>query len=83
MTVDWEITIGITVHDEMSNLKQKGLGDGKLRHKLRTRFGMICCQECINDSEVGGAVEFKFKRRYKTPRTSHETTLVHLRFELL
>jgi len=60
--VNWEVIIGITIHDEMSNLRQKGAGSGQLRQELRARFRMIYHQEGINDSEVGGAVKFKFKR---------------------
>lgn len=30
--VNWEITIDITIHDEMSNLRKKGAGGGPLRH---------------------------------------------------
>ena len=81
--VGWEVTIGVTIHDGMSELRQKGAGGGYLRHELRTRFGTICQQESINDSELGAMVEFKFKRCYKTPRASHEIKLVHLRFEQL
>lgn len=81
--VGWEVTVGVTFHDEMSNLSQKGVGGRKLRHELRARFGMICCQECINDSKVGGKVELKFKRHYKTPNTHHKTTPGYLRFEHL
>ena len=76
--VGWEITIGVTVHDEMPNLRQKGAGSENLRHELRARFGAICCQESIDGPELGGTVRFEFKRCYKTPRANHETTLVHL-----
>lgn len=37
---------------------------------------MICHQECINDSEVGGMIEFKF-------RASHKVTLGCLIIEQL
>jgi len=57
--------------------------DEHLRHKLRERFGIIYCQESLDGPKFGGMVEFEFKRCYKTPRASHETTLVHLRFEQL
>ena len=81
--VGWEVTVGITVHDGMSDLRQKGADDGHLRHKLRTRFGMICCQESINEPKLRGTVEFKFKKRYKIKRAAQQTTLGHLRIELL
>lgn len=54
-----------------------------LRHKLRARFGEICCQESIDGLELGGMIEFEFKRCYKTPGASHETTLIHFRFRQL
>lgn len=69
------MTVGVTVHDMMSNLRQRGADGRQLRHELRARFGTICRQEGINDSKVGGMVEFKFKRCYKIPRASHEETL--------
>jgi len=65
----------------MSNLRENGVGGGHLRHKLRARFGAICRQESIDGLELGGIVRFELKRRYKSPRANHETTLVHLRFE--
>jgi len=79
--VGWEVIVGITVHDKVSNLTQRGVDNGKLIHELRDRFGTICRQEGINDSEVGGMVEFKFKRCYKIPRASHEATLGCLRIQ--
>lgn len=81
LRVGLEVTIGVTIHDEMSKLRKKEGGGWQLRHELRAKFRTICCQECINDSEVGETVELKLKRCYKTPRTSHETTLGRLGFE--
>lgn len=81
--VGWEVTVGVTILDKMSDLRQKGVGGGHLRHELRARFGSMCRQERIDEPELEGIVEFEFKRRYKTPGASHETTLVRLRFEQL
>ena len=81
--VGWEVTVGVTIHNEMSNLRQKGAGSRQLRHEVRAIFVTIYRQECINDSEVWGTVEFKFKWHYKNPRDSHETMLLHLIFKLL
>jgi len=78
--VGWEVIVGVTVHDGISDLRQKGVGGRNLRHKLRARFRAIYCEERNDDSELGGTVGFEFKRCYKTPRASHVTTLVHLRF---
>jgi len=46
--VGWEVTIGVTIHDEMSDLRPNGVGDGHLRHDLWARFGKICRQESID-----------------------------------
>lgn len=73
------MTIGVIVHDGMSDLRKMGVGGGHLRHELRERFGTIYCQEFINGPELGGMVEFEFIRSYKTLGASHRTTLVHLR----
>ena len=78
MLVGWEVTVGVTFNDKMPNLRQRGVGGRQLRHELRARFGMICCQGCINDLKMGGMVKFKFKRHYKSPKARHETTLVRL-----
>jgi len=81
--VGWEVTVGVTVHDKMSNLRQRGAGDGQSRHELRVIFGMSYHQEGINDSEVGGMFELKFKRCYKIPRANHDAMLVCVRIEQL
>ena len=70
--VGWEVTIGVTVHDGMSDLRKKRAGDGHLRHELRARFGTICHQERINGLELGGTVEFEFKKRYKIQRATQK-----------
>lgn len=54
--VGWEVTVSVTVHDKMFNLRQIGAGGGQLRHKLRAIFGTIYHQEGINDSEEKGKV---------------------------
>jgi len=79
--VGWEVTVGVIVHDKRSNLRQKGAGNGQLRHELRTRFWTIYRQGSINDVEVGGRVEFKFKGCYKTFRASSKVALGCLRIE--
>jgi len=75
------VIVDVTVHEKRSNLRQKGAGGGPLRQELRARFGTICHQEGINDSEVEGMVEFKFKHYCKIPWGSLEATLGCLRFE--
>ena len=58
--------------------------DGKqLRHKVKIRFGTICHQSHINESNMGGMVEFEFKRAYKSQVALHRTTLGILRIQLL
>ena len=68
MQVCWEVTVGVTIHDEMSDLRPNGASGGHLRHELWENFGKICYQESISGPKLGGRVEFKFERRYKTNR---------------
>jgi len=67
----------------MFDLRPNGEGDGHLKQKLWASFGKIYCQGSIDGPELGGTVEFEFKRCYKTPRASQQTTLGHLRLERL
>lgn len=41
--VGWEVTVDVTVHDGMSDLRPNGVGGEHLRHNLLARFGKICC----------------------------------------
>lgn len=41
MQINKEVTIDITVHDKMPELRQKEVGGGHLRHKVITRFETI------------------------------------------
>lgn len=36
--VGWEVTIGVTIHDRMSNLRPNRVGGGHSRHALWARF---------------------------------------------
>lgn len=40
--VGLEVTIGVTVHENMSNLRQIRVGGNQLTHELRAIFGTIC-----------------------------------------
>lgn len=60
------MTIGVTIHDGMLDLRPNGEGCRHLRCDLWDRFGKICRQESINGSKLGGMVEFKFERHHKT-----------------
>ncbi len=66
--VGWEVTVGVTIHDGMFDLKPNGAGNGNLRRELWARLGKIYCYESINGPNLGGTVEFKFERNYKTQR---------------
>ena len=70
MWVGWEVTVGIVVHEGMSDLRPNGAGGGYLRQELWARFQKIFYQENIDGPKLGGTAEFKFKRCYKTPRAS-------------
>jgi len=67
----------------MLDLRPNGVGGKHLRHDLWARFGKICHQGSINELDLGGAVEFKFKKHYKLQGAAQKTTLGHLRIELL
>ncbi|MCY6488242.1 hypothetical protein, partial [Actinobacillus pleuropneumoniae] len=77
------MTVEVTIHDGMLDLRPNGVGGRHLRCDLRARFGKICHQESINGPKLGGMVEFEFKRLYKTQRAAQQTTLGHLRIERL
>ena len=73
--VGQKVIVEVTIHD--------GMLDRHLRHDLWERSGKICRQGSINEPDFGGAIEFKFKRHYKLQRATQQTTLGHLRIELL
>ncbi len=77
------MTVCVTVHDKMSNLRKGGAGDGQLRHAVRTGFGTIYCEYSINGPNMGGMVEFEFKKAYKSQVAIQRTTLSVLRIQLL
>lgn len=59
--INKELTIGVTVHDKTPELRQKEVGSGNLRHKVKTRFRMIYHQYSINEPAKGGMVEFELQ----------------------
>jgi len=77
------VTVEVAIHDGRLDLRPNGAGGRNLRCNLWARFEKICCQESINEPKLGGTVEFKFKKRYKTQRVAQQTTLGHLRIERL
>lgn len=81
--IGYEVTVGVTVHDKMVELRQNGVGSRQLRQQLWTIFWQICHQRSIDGPDFGGTVAFEFDKRYKIARASHKTTLGHLRFEQL
>ena len=81
--VGWEVTIGVTIHNGMSNLSPNGVGNEHLRRDLWEIFWKVFFQESIDGPKLGGMIEFEFKRCYKTQRDSQQTTLGHLRLEHL
>jgi len=83
MQVGQKVTVGVTIHDVMLDLRPNGAGGRNLRHDLWVRFGKICHQGSINALDLGGMVEFKFKRHYKLQRATQKTKLGHLQIELL
>lgn len=77
------MTIGVTIHDGMFDLRLNGVDGGHWSHELGARFWKIYHQEGINDLKLGGTVEFEFEGCYKTQRASQWTTLGHLVIEHL
>lgn len=83
MRVGQKVTVEVTIHNGMLDLRPNGAGGRHLRHDLWEIFGKIYHQGSINDPDLGGTVEFKFKRPYKLQRAAQQTTLGQLRIEQL
>lgn len=64
------MSIGVTIHDVMLDFRPNRVGDRDLRFDLWVRFGKIYHQWSINELDLGGMVEFKFKRCYKLKRAA-------------
>ena len=77
------MTIGVTIHDVMLDLRPNGAGGRHLRCTLWEIYGKIFHQGSINELDLGGTIEFEFKRHYKFQWVTQQTTLGHLRIELL
>ena len=69
--IDKQVTVGVTIHDKMSKLRQKGAGGRKIRFELRATFGTIYPKSRINDSNKGGMAEFEFQQAYKSQLVIH------------
>ena len=65
-----KVTIEVTIHNGMLDLRLNGAGGRHLRCNLWASFGKIFCQESINEIELEGTTKFKFKKRYKIQRIS-------------
>ena len=63
--VGWNMTVIVTIHNVMLGLRSNGAGDRHLRRILWVRFLEIYRQSSINGLNMGGMVEFEFKRPYK------------------
>ena len=81
--VGWKVTVIVTIHDVMLVLRPNGVGSKHSRWTLWGRFLKISSQLSINGQNVGGTIEFKFKRLYKLQRVVQLTTHGNLRTELL
>lgn len=77
------MTVEVTIHDGMLDLRPIGADGRHLRHDLWEIFRKICRQGSINKSDLGGTVEFKFEKHYKLQGAAKQTTLGNLRIELL
>ena len=74
--VGWKVTVVVNIHDVMLDLRPNAAGGRHLRCALWERFGKICHQGSINGPNLGGTIEFKFKRAYKLQRTAQYKTLI-------
>jgi len=83
MQVCRKVTVRVTIHDLMVDLRPNGVGGRNLRQILWGRFLKIYCQSRINGLNVGGRVKFKFNRQYKLQVAIQQTTLGKLKIELL
>ena len=63
--VGQKVTIEVTIHDGILDLRPNAVGGKHLRLDLWARFGKICCEGTINEPDLGGTVELKFKKHYK------------------
>ena len=55
------MTVEVTIHYGMLDLRPNGVGGRHLRRDLWTRFGKINHQGSINELDLGEMVEFKLK----------------------
>lgn len=78
-----KVTVIVTIHDVMLVLRSNGVGSRNLSQDFWDRFGKIYRQGSINEPDLWAMVEFKFKKRYELQRDAQQTTLGHLRNELL
>ena len=74
--VGWEVIVGVTVHDKMSDLRPNGVGGGNLRQKLWARFGKIYHQETIDGLKWGERLNLNSKGAIKFKGLSSEQHLV-------
>lgn len=81
--VGQKVTVEVTIHNVMLDLRPYEGGGRHLRHDLLVRFGKICGQGSINEFDLGGTIEFEFKRHYKLQRFSQQKKLRHLWIEQL
>lgn len=70
------MTVGITIHDKMSNLRPNGVGGGNLRHELWERFWKIYHQRSINGLKLGERSNSNSKGAIKLKGIASEQHLV-------
>ena len=77
--VHQKVTVKVIFHDLMVRLWPNGAGGRHIRRNLWIRFLKIYRQSSINGPNVGGLVEFEFKRRYKLQVAIQQKTLGNLK----
>jgi len=59
------VTVGVTIHDGMLDLRPNGVGDEHLRFYLWARCGKIFRQESINGPKLGEQLNLNSKGAIK------------------
>lgn len=75
--VGQKVTVEVTIHDGMLNLRPNGAGNSNLRRDLAERFWKIYHQGRINEPDLGRTIKFKFTKHYKLQGDTQQATLGH------
>jgi len=77
------VTVKVTVHEKMTEVRPNGASDLHLRQNLWLRSLKICQQSSINEPISGGMIGFGFKLPYKLQVVVQQETLGIFSIQLL